>query len=408
MSKKEDIKTLKEFLSMPVKSAEPVLEKFASLKCAVKRGEGIASFVYVPGKRSDRVLLVAHADTFWEDEWKREGYNIYMNGQGEGNGSEGRAGCAILWQLRNSGHSLLVINGREHGLRGAHFIADENTDIFEEINNSHQFALEFSFKDDNFFMTYGLGSPKFDNFIENEFGLFSAMQMFYENIKTWRDTDISVICRDICGANISSGTYNMHRSDEYTNEEQWLNIIKKARELLSKNDLPRFLRNDQSEIVKEKVEHYVKSGYSLIFDGAPETEAIVFVTNTVRDYKLPDEVKSVFMKKGFTLLRIMYLFSRVGNFEKLASLPKEQLIDEAREKELLEYFEHSVNRVYFAYGDSSSPKVEELVRKRAEELTGKIKRIRPDMQFYRFGELTKSGNPKKLENITPDDKEIIL
>jgi hypothetical protein len=406
MSKKEDIKTLKEFLSMPVKSAEPVLEKFASLKCAVKRGEGIASFVYVPGKRSDRVLLVAHADTFWEDEWKREGYNIYMNGQGEGNGSEGRAGCAILWQLRNSGHSLLVINGREHGLRGAHFIADENTDIFEEINNSHQFALEFSFKDHNFFMTYGLGSPKFDNYIENEFGLFSAMQLFYENIKTWRDSDISVLCREICGANISTGTYNMHRSDEYTDEDQWLDTLDKAREMLISKDLPRFLRTDQEEIVKDRVDHYVKRGYSLIFDGAPETEAIVFVTNTVRDYKLPDEVKSVFMNKGFTLLRVMNLFSRAGDFERLALLQGEKLIDESCEKELLEYFEHSVNRIYFAYGDVSSQKAEELVGTRAEELRGKIKLIRPDMEFYRLGELTESGNPKKLEDIKADDEDI--
>jgi hypothetical protein len=406
MSKKEDIKTLKEFLSMPVKSAEPVLEKFASLKCAVKRGEGIASFVYVPGKRSDRVLLVAHADTFWEDEWKREGYNIYMNGQGEGNGSEGRAGCAILWQLRNSGHSLLVINGREHGLRGAHFIADENTDIFEEINNSHQFALEFSFKDHNFFMTYGLGSPKFDNYIENEFGLFSAMQLFYETIKTWRDSDISVLCREICGANISTGTYNMHRSDEYTDEDQWLDTLDKAREMLISKDLPRFLRTDQEEIVKDRVDHYVKRGYSLIFDGAPETEAIVFVTNTVRDYKLPDEVKSVFMNKGFTLLRVMNLFSRAGDFERLALLQGEKLIDESCEKELLEYFEHSVNRIYFAYGDVSSQKAEELVGTRAEELRGKIKLIRPDMEFYRLGELTESGNPKKLEDIKADDEDI--
>jgi hypothetical protein len=408
MIKKEDIKTLKEFLTMPVKSAVPVLEKFASLKGAVKRGEGIPSFVYVPGKRPDRALLVAHADTFWDDEWKREGYNIYVNGQGEGNGSEGRAGCAILWQLKDSGHSLLVLNGRQHGLVGAHFLADENLDIFEEINNSHQFALEFSFKDHGFFMSYDLGSPKFDHYIDDQFGLFSAMQILYRNLKIWRDTDISVICRDICGANISTGTFNMHRSDEYTDEDKWIDTLDKARLMLSSNDLPRFLRADQADLETAEIEHYAQRGYSLIYDGAPETEAIVFVTNTVRDHILPDEVKSVFMKKGFTQLRVMHLFSRAGNFEHLASLPGEKLIDEACEKEMLEYFEHSVNRVYFAYGDLSSPKAEELVRARAEELRGKIKRIRPDMEFYRFGELTKSGDPKKLEDIEADDEEIRL
>ena len=59
--------TLERFLSFPLESARPVLEEFAHLPGAVAVfEEGKKSFVFVPGSREDRILLVAHADTVWD------------------------------------------------------------------------------------------------------------------------------------------------------------------------------------------------------------------------------------------------------------------------------------------------------------------------------------------------------
>ena len=40
-----------------------------------------------------------------------------------GIGADDRAGCAMLWLLRDSGHSLLILDGEEHGQVGAAFFA---------------------------------------------------------------------------------------------------------------------------------------------------------------------------------------------------------------------------------------------------------------------------------------------
>ena len=61
-----DLKILKEFLEIPIASSDGVFEKFLNLPGAVMRGQGQERFLYIPGKRTNKVLLVAHADTFWD------------------------------------------------------------------------------------------------------------------------------------------------------------------------------------------------------------------------------------------------------------------------------------------------------------------------------------------------------
>lgn len=124
---------LEHFCSFPLDSSIEVLKEFAKLPGAISCfDEEKKNFVYIPGERSDRVLLVAHADTVWDNEYTNfekisqsiiRKRNTYIGTNEEyGIGADDRAGCAILWMLKDSGHSLLVTDGEEHGQIGANHI----------------------------------------------------------------------------------------------------------------------------------------------------------------------------------------------------------------------------------------------------------------------------------------------
>ena len=67
------LKTLRDFLEMPIESTDQVFSRFGNEPGAIIRGEGLRKFAYVPGmRRKDRVLLVAHADTVWDFEYTGE------------------------------------------------------------------------------------------------------------------------------------------------------------------------------------------------------------------------------------------------------------------------------------------------------------------------------------------------
>lgn len=140
-----DRETLEMFLNYDLSSPDEVLEKFRTLYDArYYEYQDYPSCVYVPGKRKDRVLLVAHADTVFGLRGKHKVIldgDIYRSGDyDEGIGADDRAGCAILWLLKDSGHSLLVTNGEEIGCVGSHDIRDIHKELFEELNN-HQYIL---------------------------------------------------------------------------------------------------------------------------------------------------------------------------------------------------------------------------------------------------------------------------
>ena len=86
-----------------------VFESFANINGAFYDGRGKRQFVYIPGTRKDRVLLVAHADTVWDDHniANKIGFThgIYFSeNRGNGNprrgiGADDRAGCCIVWAV---------------------------------------------------------------------------------------------------------------------------------------------------------------------------------------------------------------------------------------------------------------------------------------------------------------------
>ena len=98
-----------------------------------------------------RVLLTAHADTVFDypeavSRISFDGQRFFTTNTYAGIGADDRAGCAIVWLLKDSGHSLLITNGEEYGCRSACRIREEFPDLFAELNehsnNRHRRTLQ--------------------------------------------------------------------------------------------------------------------------------------------------------------------------------------------------------------------------------------------------------------------------
>ena len=238
---KNEKEVLEKFLSVSTKSSDGIFEIFGSLPNAqVYQGKHKQQrFVYIPGSRDDKVLLVAHADTVWDNSYMPEllptpqtlGYKNgkYFNTNQKslcGIGADDRAGCAILYLLRNSGHSILILDGEEHGQIGANYLKNEHPEIFEEVNK-HCYALQFDRKNSSDYKFYNINiTSDFKQFIENSYK--------YNFAGTSSKTDIAVLCKDMCGVNLSVGYYGAHTEQERIYFDQWLKTYLKTEKLLEK------------------------------------------------------------------------------------------------------------------------------------------------------------------------------
>ncbi len=206
---------------------------------SIFRGVGDEAFIYIPGTRTDRVLLVAHTDTVWD---RRPSYPApvrYENGRyfssvaTQGIGADDRAGCAMLWYLRDLGHSLLLTSGEESGCRGSRWIMENNPDIAESLQ-AHQFMIQFDRRGDSEFKCYSVGSSSFRSYIQKMTG--------YTEPDRLSRTDIVVLARDICAANFSIGYYHEHTVHEYLEMAEWETTMSLMRSWLSGSQLPRHER----------------------------------------------------------------------------------------------------------------------------------------------------------------------
>ena len=236
MDRKIAKKALQRFCSFPVSSSRELLEEFGALEGAVSVFDGgNRNFVYISGKRQDRVLLVAHADTYWDKEYYNrifeqeltEENGIFKGKNSEcGIGADDRAGCAILWLLKDMGHSLLVVDGEEHGQIGSNHIKNAYPELFNEIN-SHSYIMQFDRREDKNYKCYKLHvSQEFIDFVENETGYYNAGFSSY--------TDIVTLCRDICGVNLSIGYYLEHTPMERIVFDEWFGTLEIAEAILKK------------------------------------------------------------------------------------------------------------------------------------------------------------------------------
>lgn len=242
----KDIEVLKKFLEVPLDNPDPIFEHFLGLsdREIVFRGERPNRFLYVRGKRKNKVLLVAHADTVWDGFWKKpqDGKHelILANGIFQssssvyGIGADDRAGCAMLWLLNDLGHSLLITDGEEAGGLGSNWLMSEpkNSDIAEEVNTQHQFMIQLDRRHGSDFKCYSVGTDEFRNYVQSMTGYTEPDRFSY--------TDIVTLCQKITGVNLSVGYRNEHTCNESLSVDEWLNTLNICRKWLSEKDLPRF------------------------------------------------------------------------------------------------------------------------------------------------------------------------
>jgi hypothetical protein len=240
-----ELQILHEFLQYPLSSGADILERFAQWNPAVvHRNDGdLREFLYHRGERKKKVLLVAHVDTVWDRVYtgssavvlpllETNGNRIYSRSDMFGIGADDRAGCAMLWLLRGSGHSLLLTNGEEKGLRGSEWLKEGNPDIFEEIQREHLFVIQLDRSNASDFKCYNVGTDEFRDHVREKTG--------YSEPDKEKRTDIVHLCRDIPGVNLSIGYRDEHTEYESINVNDWLHTLGLLRNWLGGNDLRRF------------------------------------------------------------------------------------------------------------------------------------------------------------------------
>jgi hypothetical protein len=243
--KTNHLDVLKSFLEISLGSADGVFDRFLEIPQAIYRGEELERFLYVRGARSTKVLLVAHADTYWDHEYghdpgpthgiKIEDGNITAVNEEFGLGADDRAGCAMLWLLKDLGHSLLVTNGEEKGQLGSSWLMSDNKDIADEINHDHQFVIQFDRRNGQDFKCYDVGTDEFRAYVAEKSG--------YREPDLGSSTDIKILCHDIAGANLSVGYHNEHGNQEYLNIAEWEHTLNLCGRWVAERELPRFKKN---------------------------------------------------------------------------------------------------------------------------------------------------------------------
>ncbi len=238
---KSDTAILKEFLELPLWSSDEVFEYFRyELKSIFREAPDNPKqrFVYIEGNKKKKVVLLAHADNYFDKDYgypqtmhriiEEDGF--FISEGKTGLGADDRAGCAMLYLLKDSGHSLLITDGEEQGKLGSRWLMESNQDIAEKIN-WHQFMIQLDLRNAKEFKCYSVGSDPFREFIKSR-------TAFTEPDKEL-STDITILCREIAGVNLSVGYYAEHSVYERINISEWENTLKILRKLVNE-DLPRF------------------------------------------------------------------------------------------------------------------------------------------------------------------------
>ena len=231
----ELLSLLEEFLSYPLNDGTAILDRFASLPAAVT-GQGkhpMERFVYVPGTRKDRILLMVHVDTVWDQHYDNAqlgDHPVFTSDRVTGSspnaglGADDRAGCALLWYFRDSGHSLLLLDGEEKGHYAAKYLAREHKQLLREFNK-HRYIMALDLPGGKIAHYHGVhNSENFRQFVCKTLGC-QIMTMK-------KGSDLSYLCRSACGVNLGVGYHSAHTADEFLSIPQWLDTAAMLHELL--------------------------------------------------------------------------------------------------------------------------------------------------------------------------------
>ncbi len=257
---------LESFLNLPLTDTEEIFARFAALPRAVK-GQGkkpMERYVYIPGTRADRVLLIARADTVWDSRYGAElaegdghevkfAMGIYFTATPKhGIGADDRAGCAMLWGLRESGHSLLLLDGGEHGGIGAKYLRSRDSALFRQINRTHRMMIALDAHGSNSCLFDGVDcSSEFKEYIETNLELRRG--------KTLEEGDLKILCERICGFHYGMGYVNQHSATEMLFVKGWNAAYQKLYEFL-RQEHPVFPISK-----KARVKRRLKARFGLLF-----------------------------------------------------------------------------------------------------------------------------------------------
>lgn len=232
---------LEKFLSFPINSADGIFAQFETLPGAIAgRGDKpLERYVCIPGTAKKPLVLVAHTDTVWDMAYggAAETSVIFQDGKFQGTnpacgiGADDRAGCAMLWALRDCGHTLLLVNGEEKGKVGAKFLKQSNPALFRKLNR-YQFMIELDWQ--------GTGGCLFNQVdYTKAFYRYVTKVLGLVDDKKSGGCDLQILCRRICGVNIGVGYHGYHRPGEYLSLAEWENTLAFLRKMLSESH-PKF------------------------------------------------------------------------------------------------------------------------------------------------------------------------
>lgn len=223
MTMESNRELLSRFLNYSVADSAEIQKLFASLPGAVTGSgrQALEQYVYVPGTKKHPLVLVAHTDTVWDSFYGRPTQTTAICEDGVfrstnpdcGIGADDRAGCAMLWALRNCGHSLLIVSGEEKGKIGANYLRKHNPRLFRHLNR-HQFMIELDW--------CGTGGCLY-NQVDNTqaFKDYIAAQLGFRDDQQKGGCDLQVLCQKVCGVNIGVGYHGNHSPAETLNVAEW-------------------------------------------------------------------------------------------------------------------------------------------------------------------------------------------
>ncbi len=236
-----NFKILLDCLNTPLNSSDRLFNMFTP---TINGGHGLTRYMYQRGTRKNKVVLVAHTDTAFHP-WSRSDSPIPSLVMKDGVitnrtgllGADDRAGVAMLKILENSGHSILLVDGEESGTIGSSFLAENNQELLDELNE-HCFMIQLDRRGNSDFKCYDVGSKSFRTYVGKMTG--------YKEPDRRSFSDIVKLCDKICGVNLSVGYYNEHRDDECLIVSEWENTLDILTRWISKENLPRFLKESDS------------------------------------------------------------------------------------------------------------------------------------------------------------------
>lgn len=235
--------TLLHFLKYPLNSTEEIFDQFATLPGAkLYQGSNPGErFLFVQGSRADAATLVAHADTVFDDYGEHEVLedgDLFRSGSvNYGIGADDRAGCAMLWLLKDMGHHLLVCDYEESSHAdaygncvGSRYLMREHKDIAYIINRS-SFMFEFDRR-----LAYGTRKEHYTSYnlpVTADFRAFMERSTGFSDDDSAGYTDIMELCEDVCGANVCVGYANAHSYREQISISAFENTYKIMRTMLA-------------------------------------------------------------------------------------------------------------------------------------------------------------------------------